>query len=268
MKSNASSLHLIFRVACAMCFIGHGAFGLITKPIWCNYFAVFGIGETMAYKLMPVVGAVDILLGVILLFYPLRFSVGWLVFWGLFTASLRPLSGEPFAEFLERAGNYGAPVILLLLTTSSIKGGAWFERLTPVNKLDAANVDRVQKYLQVFGFLLLLGHGWLNIMGKQGLLNQYGAVGFDDPLLVAKIIGMIEILGAVLILVRPTSSIILILFIWKMASETLYPTYELLEWIERGGSYAVLLGLWVVINRDKSTKLLTFISKAPKSQLT
>ena len=64
-----------------MCFIGHGAFGMITKPIWCNYFAVFGIGPTAAYNLMPVVGAVDILLGVFLLFYPLRFSAVWLVFW-------------------------------------------------------------------------------------------------------------------------------------------------------------------------------------------
>lgn len=222
----------------------------------------------MAYKLMPVVGAVDILLGIILLFYPLRFSAAWLIFWGLFTASLRPLSGEPFAEFLERAGNFGAPIILLLLTTSSIKSGAWFERLRPVKKLETENIDRVQQCLQLFGFLLLLGHGWLNLMGKQGLLNQYGAVGFDDPVYVAQIVGIAECLGAVLILVRPTSSVIFVLIIWKMASETLYPTYELLEWIERGGSYAVLLGLWVIINRDKSTRLLTFISNAPKSQLT
>ena len=31
---------------------------------------------------------------------------------------MRPLSGEPFAEFMERAGNYGAPLALLLLTYS------------------------------------------------------------------------------------------------------------------------------------------------------
>lgn len=265
---NISVLHRLFQVACAMCFIGHGVFGLITKPIWCNYFAIFGIGQTMAYKLMPVVGTVDVLLGVVLLFYPLRFSAAWLVFWGLFTASLRPLSGEPFAEFLERAGNFGAPIVLLLLTASSINRSTWFDRLRPVNKLDSVNVDRVQKCLQVFGFLLLLGHGWLNIIGKQALLNQYGALGFDDTVHVAQIVGIIECLGAVSILVRPNATIILILLIWKMVSETLYPTYELLEWIERGGSYAVLLGLWVIVNRDKSIKLLTFMSKAPKSQLT
>ena len=166
MKSTITSLHLLFRVACAMCFIGHGAFGIITKPIWCNYFAVFGTDQAMAYKLMPVVGAVDILLGITLLFYPLRFSAAWLVFWGFFTALLRPLSGEPLAEFFERAGNYGAPVVLLLLTTSSLKG-AWFEPLRPVNKLDNVDIDRVQKCLQVFAFLLLLGHGWLNLIGNR-----------------------------------------------------------------------------------------------------
>jgi len=198
----------------------------------------------------------------------LRISAAWLVFWGLFTASLRPLSGEPFAEFLERAGNFGAPFILLLLTSSSIKGGSWFEPLKPVDKLDDMSIDRVQKWMQVFGCLLLLGHGWLNLMGKEALLYQYGAIGFSNPLQVAQIIGTIECIGAVLILVRPTQAVVLTLVIWKMTSETIYPTYELLEWIERGGSYAVLLGLWIIINRDKSAKLITFISKAPKSQLT
>lgn len=39
------SLHYSLRVASAMRFIGHGAFGIITKKIWLNYFAVFGIGS-------------------------------------------------------------------------------------------------------------------------------------------------------------------------------------------------------------------------------
>ena len=56
MKSyNATEkIYLFLRLGVAMCFIGHGAFGVITKPVWCNYFAVFKIGHDMAYQLMPV----------------------------------------------------------------------------------------------------------------------------------------------------------------------------------------------------------------------
>src|SRR6201996_8777155 len=96
--TTSQKLHYILRLAVAMCFIGHGAFGIITKPIWVNYFAVFGIGHDMAYTLMPILGSVDILLGLIMLVYPIRAIAIWLVIWGVVTASLRPLSGEPFAE--------------------------------------------------------------------------------------------------------------------------------------------------------------------------
>ena len=103
-------LHYTLRFASAMCFIGHGVFGIITKPIWCNYFAVFGVSHDLAYQLMPIVGSIDILLGLSLLVYPVRTVFAWLVVWGFITASLRPLSGEPFAELIERAGNFGAPL--------------------------------------------------------------------------------------------------------------------------------------------------------------
>src|SRR5271170_6407672 len=90
------------RIAVAMCFIGHGAFGIITKEIWCNYFALFGIGKTMAIRIMPFIGTVDILLGFIFLFRPWRGIAAWLVIWGIVTALCRPFSGEPFAEYIER----------------------------------------------------------------------------------------------------------------------------------------------------------------------
>src|ERR1700750_424765 len=92
-------IYMTLRIASAMCFIGHGAFGIITKPIWCNYFAVFGIDKVHAYQLMPILGAADIALGIILLMYPIRAAAVWLVIWGIVTASLRPLAHEPFAEF-------------------------------------------------------------------------------------------------------------------------------------------------------------------------
>ena len=100
-------IYFTLRIASAMCFVGHGAFGIITKPIWENYFGVFGIGHHLSLQLMPVVGIVDIILGLALLLYPVKAVFIWLVMWGLMTALLRPLSGEPFAEFVERAGNFG-----------------------------------------------------------------------------------------------------------------------------------------------------------------
>src|ERR1700749_5174117 len=102
-------IYYTLRFVVAMRFIGHGAFGIITKPIWCNYFAVFGIDKATAYTLMPWLGSFDILFGLIILFYPMRAVFMWLVTWGLMTASLRPLSGWPFAELIEPAGNFGAP---------------------------------------------------------------------------------------------------------------------------------------------------------------
>ena len=86
MTTQTQKIHYILRIASAMCFIGHGAFGIITKPIWCNYFALFGIGKATAYQLMPVLGSLDILLGIILLIRPVRAIAVWLVLWGVMTA--------------------------------------------------------------------------------------------------------------------------------------------------------------------------------------
>ena len=256
MKTKSHSLHYIFRIACAMCFIGHGAFGIITKAVWCNYFGVFGIGPDVAYQLMPLVGMMDITFGTLLLIYPLRVAAGWLVVWGLFTALLRPLSGESFGEFFERAGNYGAPFILLLVSGAgglTLKG--WFQKLEPREIDDAQQWRTITVGLQIIAFALLAGHGWLNLIGKAGLLKQYDALGFSDPLHAAHLVGLAEVGGAVLLLVKPFRQLVLLLFLWKMASELFYPSYEIWEWVERGGSYGVLLGLWWVLREHKYTIL-------------
>ena len=62
-----------------MCLIGHGAFGIITKPIWCNYFGVFGIGYDTAYNLMPILGVIDVLSGLFILIMPVPAILEWLV---------------------------------------------------------------------------------------------------------------------------------------------------------------------------------------------
>lgn len=234
-----------------MCFIGHGAFGIITKPIWCNYFAVFGIGHDLAYRLMPFVGAIDILMGLSLLIYPIRAVAGWLVVWGLMTACCRPLSGEPFAEMIERAGNYCAPLALLLLsaTGTRLRKGWLVSRLDPHTQTDARHYRLVLFSLRMAVFLLLLGHGWLNLIEKKGLLQQYTALGFANPAQLARMVGMFEMLAALAVLVRPVRPLLLVFFVWKMGTELFYPKWELFEWVERAGSYGCILALWIALGR-------------------
>jgi len=282
--SPAQSIHYTLRIASVMCFIGHGAFGIITKPIWCNYFGVFGIGQDLAYRLMPLVGGIDILLGLALLFYPIRAVAAWLVVWGFITASLRPFSGEPFAEMIERAGNYGAPLALLLLSAatsrtaagiptgagagmgagSPMKAGAstgtgspaqalraskgWlWTRLDPDPQPDARHYRQVLLALRIVVFLLLLGHGWLNLLEKKGLLSQYQSLGFTNPVQVAHIVGCFELVAALAVLVRPVRPLLIVFFVWKMGTELFYPHWELFEWVERGGSYGCILALWIAL---------------------
>lgn len=238
-------IYYALRLAVAMCFIGHGAFGIITKPIWVNYFGVFGFSSEHSYSLMPVVGIVDILLGVAMLLYPVRAIAAWLVIWGMLTAMLRPLSGEPFPEFIERAGNFGAPLALLLLAGTGNKNSkGWFTKIRTDFTIDESTFRQLMYLLRVVAFLLLLGHGWLNLIEKKGLLDQYSFLGFSNAALTAQAIGIFEILAAFAVLIRPVRSLVLGLFIWKMMSELFYPQYEVFEWIERGGSYGVLLALW------------------------
>jgi hypothetical protein len=245
-------IHYTLRFAVAMCFIGHGSFGIITKPIWCNYFAVFGIGKVMAYHLMPWLGAFDILCGIIMLAYPLRIVPFWLVVWGAITAFLRPLSGEPFAEFIERAGNFGAPLALLLLSGGiplNIK--KLFTLIDPNIQPDAKTMTRVITALKAVVFLLLAGHGWLNLIEKKSLIGQYTMIGFSNPGGAAQLIGALEIAAAIIVLVKPVRPILIIFLVWKMASELLYPHYELFEWVERGGSYGCILALWYALGAQK-----------------
>ena len=84
----------ILRVGAFMCFVGHGAFGVITKEAWVSYFAVVGIGRDMAYTLMPLVGFIDIGMGILMLVAPVPLVGWWMVGWAIWTASLRHLSSE------------------------------------------------------------------------------------------------------------------------------------------------------------------------------
>lgn len=244
---NNKNIHYTLRFASALCFIGHGCFGIITKSIWCNYFAVFGIGHDMAYQLMPFVGIIDILMGISLLLYSTRAVLGWLVVWGAITAMCRPISGEPFAEFIERAGNFGAPLVLLMLSGIGRSIKSWFSQISPEIQMDEKTLIKATKCLQLIVFLLLAGHGALNMMEKKAIIGQYMALGFSNPVNVAHFVGSFEVIAACTVIISPLRPLLFALLIWKIGTELFYPHWELFEWLERGGSYGAILALWFIL---------------------
>ena len=111
---------------------------------------------------------------------------------------------------------------------------------------------QVKPALRIIVFLLLAGHGWLNLIQKPGLLNQYTSLGFSNPVNVSLLVGIFEIMAAIAVLVKPVRPLILVFLIWKMGTELFYPHFEIFEWVERGGSYGTLLALWFCLDPVRS----------------
>jgi hypothetical protein len=246
-----------------MCFIGHGAFGFITKAAWLPYFAVIGIPEPVAWRLMPLIGAVDVTAGMAVLFAPRALPLVYMTVWALWTALLRPLAGESVFEAVERAGNYGVPFAMLVLTAWPLSLKSLTRRLD-----EALPSERVTQMtalvLKWTTALLLAGHGALGaIAHKAALTSHYATIGL--PASTTAYVGWFELVLAIVVLVRPTVGLLLFIAAWKVATESLFvvsgaPIWEL---VERGGSYVAPLALAALV-REPRRRGVSTVAVAPK----
>ncbi len=244
------TVHGILRVGVAGCFIGHGAFGVITKSAWLPYFAVGGIGAPVAWRLMPWIGSADIALGLLALLWPCRALFLWATVWATWTALLRPLAGEGSWEFFERAGNFGVPLAILVLA-----GGrpGWFRRLPlawPASQRTAAWLTRT---LRLTTATLLAGHGGCEwFLHKAVFAQQYSLFGGSGSLAPWLAGFEFALAGAALFVRRP--AFLFLIAGWKIATELLYPLSgaPVWEFVERFGSYTAPLALawWLYSHSD------------------
>ena len=238
-----AAAYWILRVGAAACFIGHGAFGFITKAAWLPYFGVIGIPESWAWRLMPVVGAIDVLVGMSVLFAPRGLPLVYMSLWAVWTALLRPLAGESVFETLERAGNYGVPFALLLIPGALRSWDGLLGRVDgPASGEESlTNVRRVLQWTTV---LLLLGHGGLGVTAANHVLaDHFDVIGL--PADAAAIGGWFEIGLAAAVAIRPSVGLLLFVFAWKLGTESLFITAGAPIWelVERAGSLAAPLAL-------------------------
>jgi hypothetical protein len=245
-----TALPWLLRAGVALCFVGHGAFGLMTKQAWVPYFAVAGIGETGALKLMPWIGAMDVMLGVLALLWPCRALFAWAAAWTIWTALLRPFAGQGWPEFFERAGNYGPPIAILVIIGWRT---GWFARL-PARRSDFSDLarGRLAWTLRLTTATLLAGHaGCALLLHKAALAHHYAIFTTKHPATAMAAVGWLELALAFAVLFARGPAVFVAVCAWKVATESLFfmsgaiaPLFEL---IERSGSYVAPLALaWLL----------------------
>lgn len=111
--SNSKILEWVLRFGVAGEFLGHGVFALQGKAAWLGWIKqLTGVPDVTASWMLLVVGLLDILVAIIVLFRPIRLVLLWATLWGFWTALIRPLVGEPIWDFIERWANWAAPLAL------------------------------------------------------------------------------------------------------------------------------------------------------------
>jgi len=244
--------HWALRVGASGCYVGHGAFGVITKAAWLPYFGFVGIPEAVAWRLMPLIGAGDIAVGILTLLRPMPVVLLYMTVWSVWTALLRPFTGEGWWEFLERAGNYGVPLALLYWSQPGPRFRDWFS-IIPVSTARPAHPERLAWILRITTATLLIGHGGFGAFCmKAAWVDYFGATGVTPQMiqaasLIARL-GWFEIALGLLVLAWPATGVLIFVFVWKVGTELLRllvgePFWEV---IERGGSFAAPLALLYV----------------------
>jgi uncharacterized membrane protein YphA (DoxX/SURF4 family) len=250
----------VLRISVAACFIGHGAWGVITKEDWLPFFRSQGIPDELAWQLMPLIGIMDILVGIAVLVKPRRVLLLFMMIWALWTAMLRPISGTPGTwEFWERAGNWMPPLMMLMLGGAfAMKAKEWFAGYAePPLDQDKLGVLHFLGRLTIG--LLLIGHGGFGaFVEKPMLIEHFASVGLPADVAFINAVGWFEILLGVAILLRPALPLIWLALIWKILTELLYVTegglINSFEFVERAGDYGVPLAMILILNYRRSPR--------------
>lgn len=111
--TNEKKLEWVLRIGVFGEFFGHGMFAIGGKESWIKWTqGLLGLDASAATTFIMVVGIMDIILALIVLFKPMKPLLLWMAFWGFWTAILRPIVKEPFWDFVERWANAAAPLAL------------------------------------------------------------------------------------------------------------------------------------------------------------
>ena len=270
--SVATAIFWILRVSAATNFIFHGIWGVLGRESWLRFFAFAGIGEEAAYPLMALIGVVEIVAGLVVLFMPVRFmparaALLFMVIWGVWTAGLKPLTGSAWWYFLESTGYYGPPLALLLWVGWGNSVKDWF-RGVATTALAQDKVEIVKWTLRLTIGAYLITHGAYGaIEGKLFLIGHFESVGLPGPLTDPETflfgIGVFEMALGAMVLISPMWPILAFVLVWKVFTELLFVTsglpaiehaqaFHIISTLERFGMFGAPAGLFLLTKYSAS----------------
>ena len=111
--STNKKLEWALRIGVAGEFLGHGVLAIQGKADWIKWIGdMVNVEASTASTLLLFIGLLDVLVALTVLFKPMSKVLLWAVFWGFWTALVRPLVGQPIWDFIERFANWAAPLAL------------------------------------------------------------------------------------------------------------------------------------------------------------
>ena len=113
----------LLRIGVAGEFVGHGLLAIGGKADWIKWITeLIKVEVTTATTLLLVIGIMDVLVALIVLVRPIKPVLLWAAFWGFWTALVRPLVGQSWLDFVERAANWAAPLALFYFYRANKQG--------------------------------------------------------------------------------------------------------------------------------------------------
>ncbi len=110
-----SIVQWVLRIGVFGIFAGHGWYVFNLRPQWFAYLHTVGIIAPYDTLAMRCIGTMDLLIAAITLIKPVKQVLLLAACWAFLTALIRPVSGENWLEFIERAGNWACPLALYFL---------------------------------------------------------------------------------------------------------------------------------------------------------
>ena len=256
-------LDFTLRYTIALCFIGHGFWGIVSKQAWVGLITPMGFSDGFALASLPIVGWLDVILGILVIFQPNKAWLWKALTWTVFTACLRPLAGMSFFEVPERAGNFGMPLAFLVLIFFLTPKKSFFEKISlkdaDAELLTDDKIKTMKLIMQWSVGLLLIGHGGLLAVAQKSMYVEHLSVlSITGTPQVLQAIGIFEIILGVIAIIKPSISLIWFILVWKLFTESLYPfagkAVDIFETIERWGDYGGPVALLLILYFMKSNK--------------